>query len=76
MNKFSSLRSIINYLVGYSPYSNFDLNVTHKKNKNTDSTKEDAIYTFTTGNSPNLFTCGIFHHSGCDFMGYNLLLKK
>ena len=64
------------YFVGYSPYSNFDFNVTHKKKYNTDSTKEDVFYTFTSDNSQTIFKCGIFHHPGCGFTGYNLSLKS
>ena len=64
------------YFVSYSLFSNFDFNVTHKKSKITGTTKEDVYYTFTSGNSPNIFKCGIFHHSGCVSKGYNLLPKN
>ena len=75
-NKCSSLRSIIKcYFVGYSPYSDFGFNVTHKKSKNIDSTKEDVFFNFTSGNSLNVCKCGIFHHSAC-FYGLQFVTKK
>ena len=69
-NKCSSSKSVIKCCyVGYRLFSNFDFHVTHKKSKDTGSTKEDVFYTFTSGNSQNIFTCVIFHCSGCVFMG-------
>ena len=70
INKCSSSKSIIKCsFVSYRLFSNFDFNVTHKKSKDTGSKKEDVFYTFISGNSQNIFTCVIFHHSGCVFMG-------
>ena len=70
INKCTSSKSIIKCsFVSYRLFSNFDFNVTHKKSKDTGSTKEDVFYTFISGNSQNIFTCVIFHHSGCVFMG-------
>ena len=43
------MKSIIKWItdfVDYSPYPNFDFDVTHKKSKNNNSTKEDVFYTF------------------------------
>ena len=60
--------------MGYSLYENFDFNVSHKKCKNTDSTKEDVFYSFTSGNSLNIFKCVVFHHSGYNSMGYNIIV--
>ena len=49
-NKCSSLKSIIKcYFVGYSILWNLDFNASHKKSKNTGSTKEHLLYTFTSG---------------------------
>ena len=76
-NKCGSLKSIIKYYsVGYSLFLNIDFNVTRQKSKNTGSAKEDVSYTFTSYNSLNIFKCGLFDHSGCVFMGYNLVHKK
>ena len=61
--------------MGSSLFSNFDFNVTNKKSKNTDKTKENVFYTFPFGNPLNIFKCGVFHHSVDDFMSCNLLLN-
>ena len=75
-NQCSSLRSIIKcYFVGYSPYSDVGFNVTHKKSKNIDSTKEDVFFNFTSGSSLNTCKCGIFHHSAC-FYGLQFVTKR
>ena len=73
--KCSSFKSIRSVILSVTAYFN-EFNVTHKKCKNTSITKEDVFYTFIYGNSLNLFKCGIFHHSGCVFVGQNLLLKS
>ena len=76
-DKCSSLKSIIKcYFVGYSVLWNLEFNASHKKSKNTGSTKEDLLYIFTSGNSLNIFKCGIFYYYGCVCMGWKSYLKS